>query len=311
MEYAPVILFVYNRPSETKQTLDALKRNILSKETDLYIFSDAPKSPENIKQVEAVRAIINNINGFKKIFIYKQKKNKGLAQSIIDGVTTVIRKRKRAIILEDDLITSPNFLNFMNNCLTEFENNKTIMHIAGYSDPVKNITLPPLFFWRVVSTWGWATWEDRWAKFIDDPVYLYEKLIQSKQIENFDLNSYGFFIDQLLRNISGGKKTWGIKWQASIYLNNGLCVNPGKTLIQNIGFGNRASNTKYLNKAIANQRLENNVLPDLTKFTIKETEQIAIKFRNYYRARTISDPLLGFYLTVKSFIKYKLRNIFL
>jgi GT2 family glycosyltransferase len=145
MTLAPIVLFVYNRPWHTKQTITALERNELSDKSELFIFSDEAKNPENIEKVKEVREYIKKAKNFKKITIIKQTKNLGLAASIINGVTNIINKYGKIIVLEDDLVTSPHFLRFMNESLDLYKNEEKVWHITGYRHPLndKEITESP------------------------------------------------------------------------------------------------------------------------------------------------------------------------
>ena len=132
-DLAPIVLFVYNRPWHTKQTIEALRKNELAKDSNLFIYSDEAKNDEARKSVYEVREYIDTIDGFKNITIIKREKNFGLASSIIDGVTKIINKYGKVIVLEDDLITSAYFLNFMNAGLDAFKNRDDIFSITGFS----------------------------------------------------------------------------------------------------------------------------------------------------------------------------------
>ncbi len=165
MDLAPIVLFVYNRPDLTKETLSALKKNTLASESELFIFSDGSKSEKDFDKVNEVRKLIKNINGFKSVRVFENKENKGLANSIIFGVTKIINKYGKIIVLEDDLITSKYFLKFMNEGLNFYKNNKKIGSITGYNKPshfmkFKNYD-KDLYLSSRFSSWGWATWKDR------------------------------------------------------------------------------------------------------------------------------------------------------
>ena len=116
---APIILFVYNRPEHTRLAIESLKNCKLASKSILYIFSDAPKNENNQEQVKSVRKQISNLNGFKEVIIEYAKQNKGLAKSVIEGVSSILEKYESAIILEDDLLLSESFLEYMNKALLE------------------------------------------------------------------------------------------------------------------------------------------------------------------------------------------------
>jgi len=166
---APIVLFVYNRPAHTERTLSALKKNTLAQESDLIIYSDAAKTEAAFDAVADVRRIIRDTTGFRSVTVREAQSNKGLAASIIDGVTSVINEYGSAIVLEDDIETSPYFLKFMNDALSKFQGDERVWHISGWNYPIDLEGLPETFFWRVMNCWGWATWADRWRAFEKKP----------------------------------------------------------------------------------------------------------------------------------------------
>ena len=122
---APIALFVYNRPDHTQQTIVSLQKNTLAKNSNLYIFSDGPKTEKDIPKVNEVRQFLKNINGFKSVTVIERKSNWGLAKSIIEGVSEIINLYERVIVLEDDIVTSNTFLSFMNGALNFYYNNSS------------------------------------------------------------------------------------------------------------------------------------------------------------------------------------------
>ncbi len=234
MTLAPVVLFVYNRPWHTMQTVEALKKNVFANKSKLFIYSDGPKNKESEERVRKVRKYIKSINGFKKVIIIKREKNWGLADNIIDGVTTIINKYGKIIVLEDDLVTSPYFLKFMNEALEFYKNEKKVWHISGWNYPIETEGLEDVFLWRVMNCWGWATWADRW-KYYEKNI---DKIIESfseQDIYRFNLDGIHNFWEQVIGNKKGEINTWAIFWYATIFKNNGLCLNPSQTFVKNIG----------------------------------------------------------------------------
>jgi hypothetical protein len=231
---APIVLFVYNRPDHTQKTLKALQNNTLASESELFIYSDAAKNDAAIESVNEVRQLIDNISGFKKVTIIKQEKNKGLADSIISGVTEIVNRYGKIIVLEDDLVTSPYFLTFMNDSLNFYQNKNNVWHVSGWNYPIDTKGLPDTFLWRTMNCWGWATWSDRWDYFEKNT----DKLIESftlDEINAFNLDGYENFWGQVLANKKGEINTWAIYWYATIFKNEGLCLNPVDTFVDNIG----------------------------------------------------------------------------
>ncbi len=234
MTLAPVVLFVYNRPWHTKQTVKALQKNVYARESELFIYSDGPNNEEAEEKVREVREYIKTINGFKKIIIFEREKNWGLAENIVDGVTEIINKYGKIIVLEDDLVTSPYFLKFMNEALEFYKNEKKVWHISGWNYSIEIDGLDDVFLWRVMNCWGWATWADRW-KYYERNI---DKIIESfseQDIYRFNLDGTHNFWEQVIGNKKGEINTWAIFWYATIFKNNGLCLNPSKSFVQNIG----------------------------------------------------------------------------
>ena len=234
MSLAPILLFTYNRPSHTRQTLNALLGNELSNESELFIFSDGYKGIEEKNEVMEVRQLVRSIKGFKKIHITEHGVNLGLAKNIIEGVTQVIETYENVIVLEDDLITSPYFLTFMNEALDMFEEEKRIGHVHGYCYPLPK--LPDAFLTKWTGSWGWATWERAWRQFNPDGNILLKEIETRRLARAFDFNGQYPYTRMLRRQVKGQNNSWAIRWSASLFLNDMLSVNAGKSLVENIGF---------------------------------------------------------------------------
>ncbi len=236
MNFAPVVLFVYNRPDHTRRTVEALKKNLLSSQSDLYIFSDAPKKIEAAEAVREVRKYLKSINGFRSVHIVERDKNWGLANSIIDGVTRLCNEYGRVIVLEDDLITSPFFLNYMNDALDVYQDEEKVMHVSGYMFPVESPEkLPTTFFYRASTCWGWGTWKRSWDNFEVNADLLLENIRSRNQEREFDVNNTMKFMAMLKSQSMGALDSWAILWYAKVFLKNGLCLHPAISLVDNIG----------------------------------------------------------------------------
>jgi hypothetical protein len=234
---APIVLFVYNRPWHTRQTLEALSKNDLAGESILYIYADGARagaSEEELKKIDEVRAIAREKAWCKEVHLIEQPVNKGLADNIVSGVTEVVNRYGKVIVLEDDIVTSSGFLKFMNNALDLYEDSDKVFHISGYMFPV-SIELPDTFFYNQASCWGWATWARAWRYYNPSAEELKVSLLNGHDISHFNLNGALDFFYQLQANIEGKLKTWAVKWHASVYLQNGLCLHPKVSLVQNIG----------------------------------------------------------------------------
>ena len=231
---APIVLFTYNRPWHTRQTVTALQNNELARNSELFVFSDGPKDENDAQAVDDVRRFIRTISGFKKTLIVERQENRGLADSIISGVSRVVNDHGRVIVLEDDLLTGPHFLRFMNAALDYYGDKKDVWHISGWNYPIDSTGLPDAFLWRVMNCWGWATWADRWQYYRRDPGGVI-KAFTREEIFRFNLDGNFDFWRQVKRNAAGKIKSWAIFWYAAIFRHKGLCLNPTRSLVQNIG----------------------------------------------------------------------------
>lgn len=242
---APICLFTFNRLEETIKTISALKNNHLANQSDLFIFSDGFMNKSEEKKVQEVRKYLNSLAGFNSITIFESESKKGLAKSVIEGVSKMFEEFDSLIVLEDDLITSPNFLNFMNQSLKFYENNDSIMSISGYTldlKSLKNINKDYYIGLRA-SSWGWATWKKEWVN-IDWDVKNHN-VIKYNLFKRFKFMRGGSDLPKMLRNQQSGKiNSWAIRWCYHQFLFNKYTVFASSSKIMNIGYGINATNTK-------------------------------------------------------------------
>jgi len=238
--FAPVILFVYQRPDHLTQTLAALAKNEEASQSPIYIYSDGPKpnaSPKDLEDIAAVRQLIRTQTWAKKLQIVERKENWGLRKNIVSGVTEVMEKYGRAIILENDIVTSPYFLRHMNQALNLYHNVDKVMHISGFIYPLKleEEELGSSFFYNVNSCWGWASWQRAWKHYRDDTANILSQINENYDPFVFNGGQKEDFYKQLNQNLSGQLNTWACHWHASIFLQNGLALHPYRSLVKNIG----------------------------------------------------------------------------
>lgn len=232
MKLAPVVLFVYNRLDHTKLTIESLLKNELASETELFIFSDGAKNQSVVSDVDNVRNYIKTIKGFSRIHLQLNQENFGLARNITEGVTKVINDYGKVIVLEDDIVTSPYFLKFMNESLEKYKDTPLVWDISSYTPPT--VEMNSHFFLRTTSCWGWGTWADRWKHFRRDPEYFLEKF-DKETIRTFNLqNSYDYH-SHIVKNAQKEMNTWAIFWYATVFFNKGLSLHPKKSFVNNIG----------------------------------------------------------------------------
>ena len=264
---APIVLFVYNRPWHTQQTVEALQKNKLASESELFIYSDDAKNDDARVSVDEVRKYIDNITGFKKITVIKRDKNWGLANSIIDGVTKIVNEYGRIIVLEDDLVTSSYFLKFMNEALWFYKDEREIMSISGYA---YNFTMSPqydkdVFLYYRPSSWGWATWKDEW-NLVDFNITNECEIFTNKKIQKSFNRGGDDLFDMLKMQMEGKINSWAIRFALSHSLNNKFGLFPIQSLVQNIGHDN--SGTHCGNTDIWDVLLDDEFLPKLNTIKI-------------------------------------------
>ena len=283
MNLAPIVLFVYNRPQHTLKTLEALMQNELAEKSELFIYCDGPKpnaKKEDLDKIDAVHTIILKKQWCKKVHIIKAEVNKGLANSIVAGATEIVNRYGKIIVLEDDIVTSKGFLRYMNEALNLYENEPKIMHIGSYLPYTNSYRkLPETFLSRFMSCWGWATWKTSWNKANWNESELYEQIKDPKVRNEFNLEGVLNFHEQLENNIDGSINTWAIKWFASIFLCNGLCLYPSHSLTKNIGFDGTGENCDLLD---IKERKGGRDFIKVTKIKIEESSLGKRYLKRYY-----------------------------
>ena len=237
MELSPIVLFVYNRPDHTRRTLEALRGNDLAGQSRLFIFSDGPKGEDDAACVAEVSDIIGGVSGFASVEIVERECNYGLAESIIAGVTEIVERFGRVIVLEDDLITAPGFLRFMNDALAFYEQDERIFSVTGVHFP---IALPDGYPRRIylshrASSWGWGTWDDKWNK-ADWDVRDFDDFARDRKAQTLFNRGGEDLTDMLLAQQRGLTDSWAIRWCYTHFRNGAFCLYPTTSLLMNIGY---------------------------------------------------------------------------
>ncbi len=287
MNLAPIILFVYNRPNHTYLTIEALKNNYYANQSELIVYSDGAKDQSKQPFVKSVRDYLNTVSGFKSIKVISSQENKGLANSIISGVTEVIDKYGKVIVLEDDLVSSPYMLLYMNRCLEFYQNYQSVFSVSAYNHPPNLMPFPEDYEYDVYCSlrnlsWGWASWSDRWKK-ADWQVKDFQNFIQSKS-RTQAFNCGGEDMTDMLRDqILGKIDSWAICWSYAHFQNHAVSICPVKSYINNIGLdgsGTHCDNTKRFGNDLS-LPVKNLSLPE----TIYVDERIMESFRNVYKRK--------------------------
>jgi glycosyltransferase involved in cell wall biosynthesis len=293
---APVVLFCYNRPWHLRQTIESLQLNTLAAESDLIIYSDGPKQASDEKLIGEIRNYLSGIEGFKSIKIISSETNTGLAASVIKGVTTTLEQYKKVIVLEDDMLSTPDFLSFMNEALDAYEPRRDIFSVTAYSPP---ISIPAhyqhnLFLAPRASSWGWGTWLDKWTM-ADWEVQDFEALKKEKATIKAFTGGGEDLWPMLVKQRRGIIDSWAIRWTYAQFKNNAYGVYPVHSKIKNIGTDGSGTNftfkTGYYGKEMNPEKVA--VDPD-----IQPDHEVIASFRDYYH--------LPIQLKIKNWIKYQI-----
>ena len=274
---APIVLFVYNRPVHTQKTIHALQANKLASQSDLVIYSDAAKNANDKEGVGEVRKIIHAIEGFASIKVVEREKNAGLAESITVGVSDVIAQSGKVIVIEDDLVTSPYFLAFMNAALDRYVDDERVMCVNGYVLP--DIQCEGPFFIRSPSSWGWATWQRSWKYFQRD-ASMFVSGFSVEQRHRFDFDSTFPFFRTIIRNHRRELNTWAIFWYATIFAQGGLCISPQQSLVINIGNDGSGTHARDVD-SFQGELLDH--LDMIFSDKIEENSLVIEQYKHFYR----------------------------
>jgi hypothetical protein len=242
--YAPIVLFVYARPEHTRRTLEALAANPEAKDSLLYVFADGPPdgaAPGLRSRIEEVRRIVRERPWCGEVRIIESNVNRGLADSIVSGVTEVVERHGKIIVLEDDIVTSPAFLQFMNDALRVYENVEDVAGVSGFHVN-HGKTFNGTYFLKKTTSWGWATFRRAWGQLSFDARDLYNQLLE-KNVTDFNFK-HGDYLSMLEDRCEGKNSSWAICFYASVFLQDRLFLYPGTSLCANIGFGDEATHTK-------------------------------------------------------------------
>jgi hypothetical protein len=282
--YAPVALFVYNRPDLTRRTLEALASNRLAEKTSLFVFADGPRRPEDTAKVQEARLAAASAKGFAAVTMLASVPNLGLSRSIIGGVTRLTEEFGEAIVLEDDIVTSPYFLDFMNDALEKYSEVERVAAVSGYLPPF-DTQLPETFFQRDAECWGWATWKRAWRRFNPDGRKLLDELRRQGLLKFFDQDGTATYVDMLERQIAGKNDSWAVRWRASVILADMLSLYPGRSLTENIGFD--GSGTHADASSIWQVRLSSSPVM-LSEIALSHSPEVFEAFKRFNRSHGIN-----------------------
>lgn len=244
---SPICLFVYKRYDTTKLMLESLLACPECADSELYVFMDEARNDSEADDVEKVRALFDNLQGFKAIHPYPARMNKGMARSVIDGVTTVLQQHESIIVLEDDLVVAPDFLAFMNTALEAYRDRSDIWSISGYTPNLKEIEKYDkngVFLVPRAQCWGWATWSDRWET-VDWEVSDFNYLARNKKRRKaFDMGGNDLFRTLEMEHRER-IESWAVRWAYAASKQKMWTVNPMLSKVQNIGLKSSTSHVGW------------------------------------------------------------------
>jgi len=243
-QLAPIALFVYNRPEHIRRTVESLRANILARQSDLFVFSDAAKK-ESAAAVEAVRKFIRTIDGFKSLTIIERERNCGLANSIIAGVSHVCNRFGRVVAIEDDLLTTADFLTFMNQALDRFADEPKIFSVSGFNFAIGAPQHYPFdaFCSYRSSSLGWGTWKSRWQK-ADWSVSDYNKFSADRNQQELFNRGGEDLSDMLASQMAGRIDSWAIRWAYTHFKQHGLALLSLRSRVFHIGADGSGTHTR-------------------------------------------------------------------
>lgn len=297
IEPSPILLFTYKRLKPLQKTIEALQKNELAINSDLYIFSDGPKTDKDEKQIKTIRNYLSTVNGFQNVYISASPTNKGLANSIISGVSSVLKSAESVIVLEDDLLTTPNYLVYMNKALANYKNNTKVFSISGYAFDLRNGDKNPnsTYFLNRGWSWGWATWRNRWDK-VDWAVRTYPEFVNDKK-QRKAFSKGGSDLNAMLdKQMTGKLDSWAIRWFYHQFIVGGLTLYPLGSKIYNDGFDEFATHTNGSEKryipfldTVHSTEFD---FPDEIKINIKYQKRFQNKLGIFARIRSKIETLL-------------------
>ncbi len=269
--------------------------NLLAEHVLEHLRENSTEEPRVLgAKIKEVRQLIREKKWCKEVHIIESEKNKGIGNSVIDGVTEIVNKYGKIIVLEDDLVLAKGFLKYMNDALSLYENEEGVMHISGYMFPVK-AKLPETFFLNTTTSWGWATWSRSWKYFNDNSIVLWEKISKSGKLTKFNLENSFYADDLLFQNAeyeksfstfmadkNSSKWNWDICWYASVFLQNGFCLHPNKSLLRNIGHDDEGVHCKksWWSEIYNSQEIVDNM--QVKPIDLKESEEARKAVKQFY-----------------------------
>jgi hypothetical protein len=280
MTVAAIAVFAFNRPDHLGRLLDSLLSNPQFHSSPLYLFVDGPRDCNDNKMIQEVQNVIESKLINVRFDLIQREINLGLSRSLIEGISKILNIHDKVIVLEDDLVVSPKFIEFCNEGLVHYEMDLKVASIQGYSKEL-NYDKHDTYFLRGADCWGWATWKNRWQEFQEDADKLYQEIHASGLEKVFDVGGAYPYTNMLIRQARGKLDSWAIRWHASMFLSNRLSLYPTTTLVDNLGrdgSGIHAGDTRKVNRNL------NLSTPKIGDIPILENNEVLRKYEKALRS---------------------------
>jgi GT2 family glycosyltransferase len=226
----PLAVFTYNRPSHAEKLFESLARCERLDECSVRIYCDGPKKIDQVPRIEESRAVARTWAKRLGAEVVERGRNRGLARSIVEGATELCEDHGRVIVVEDDFVLSPDFLDYMLQALDRYENEEAVFQVSGYMPPVRNPAEPDVLLLPLSTTWGWATWARAW-KFFDWKAAGWTEQLPEETRRRFDLGGAYPYSRMLTDRLSQKNDSWGILWWWTVFNAGGLVSYPRQSLV--------------------------------------------------------------------------------
>ena len=286
-DYAPIILFCFNRPTHFEKVFNSLKKNLSIINASVTIHIDGPRNKNDSIQISKINKIIKkNDKYFKNLKVIRRRKNYGCTVSLIKTLNQHFIDNEKAIVLEDDNLLSEYFYEYMNHSLSKYENNLKVFHICGYRFPITNNKYNKAEFYPLSIGWGWGTYKRAWKEIILDKKFIKKKILSNLKnkivFSMFGINNYFKILDNAIKD---NNKGWDICWASTILINKGYSLVPPVSFVKNIGHDNSGINSKKIN--IWDTKILNKPIKVIYPNIIKYSYSLYIKIVIFYIKKTL------------------------
>ncbi len=286
---APIIVFCYNRPWHVEKTLEALSRNELADQSILYIYCDGPKvdaSAEQRQKIAEVRQVVRKRQWCKEIHVVEVEQNKGLANSIIDGVTDVINKYGKVFVLEDDLVSSPHMLKFVNRALDFYEDYAGVFSISVNCPPLSKMQIPEDYPYDVFASLrsfstGWGTWKGRWNK-VDWSMDDFDRCKQNPDMLRALCRLGDDFPPMMQLQEDGKIDSWAVRFGFAHFKHHAVAILPCKSYVTNIGFDGTGTHSGTVANVYENDLSQSVANPRMLDMVYEDDRIINAFYSSYY-----------------------------